>query len=217
MTVGQALRFNMPWLVEIALDEAFAAAEGGDCLPCRRLEELWYFIHLASDLQPSTAAAERSLDRNRQPVLGREGDDCISISYRVRRARHQWSAYLPSDVSGPDLIAKSLDGSRRRADPDQSRSKHCLGKRRILGKKAVPRVNSIGAAASGDLENLGNVEVSLRRGSAAQRVRLIRECDEQGVEVRVCIYCDAGKSGIGGRTYHPNGAPPSVRDNHPAY
>src|SRR4029453_4710964 len=121
----------MPWLVEIAFDEAVAAAECGDCLACRRLEELGYFIHLASDLQASAAAAERSLDRDGQPVLGREGNDCISISYRVRGARHQGSTDLLSDVSGPDLIAKSLDGSRRRADPDQSCGEHCFGKRRI--------------------------------------------------------------------------------------
>src|SRR4029453_9326542 len=127
MPVGQALRFNMPWLLEIAFDEAFAAAEGGNCLACRRLKERGYFIHLASDLQASAAAAERSFDRNGQPVLGREGNDRISVHYRVRRARHQGSADLLGDVSGPDLIAESFDGSRRGADPDQPTSERCLG------------------------------------------------------------------------------------------
>ena len=162
VAVGQALGFNMPRLVEIALDEALTTAEGGDCLARRGLEELGDFVHLAGDLQASAAAAECSFDRDRQSVLGREGDDRIGVIDWVRRAGHQGSADLLGNV-GPDLVAQRLDGSGGGPIQISPGSEHSFGKGRILSKKAVSRVDGVGAAAGGDVENLGDIEVGLRR------------------------------------------------------
>ncbi len=69
--VGQALRLDVAGLVEVPLDEALAAAEGGDRLADRRLEQLGDLLGAAGHLQPAPAAAEGRLDRDRQAVLVR--------------------------------------------------------------------------------------------------------------------------------------------------
>ena len=56
---------------------------------------------------------------------------------------------------------------------------HSLGKGGVLGQEAVPRMDGVGAATGRDVEDLGDVQVGLRRCRAAQRVRLVRERDEQ--------------------------------------
>ena len=75
--VGQHLRLDVPRPVEVALDEALAAAERGDRLAHRGVEQLRDLLQRAGDLQAAPAAAEGGLDRDRQPVLLGEGDDLV--------------------------------------------------------------------------------------------------------------------------------------------
>ena len=63
--VGKALSFDMPWLVQIALDETFTAAERCDRLAGRRVEEFGDLAQLPGDLETATTAAKSGLDRNR--------------------------------------------------------------------------------------------------------------------------------------------------------
>jgi hypothetical protein len=112
-------------------------------------------------------------------VLGRELDYCIGVVNRVRGAWDQRSADLLGDVSGPDLVAQCLDGGGRRSDPDEPGSEYGLGEGGVFCEKAIPWVNGVGAAAGCDVEDFGDVQLSLRRGGSAQRVCLIRERDEQ--------------------------------------
>ncbi len=75
--VGQALGLHVPGLVEVALDEALAAAERGDRLTHRRVVQLGDLFEGAGDLQTASATAEGGLDRDRQAVLLGEGDDLV--------------------------------------------------------------------------------------------------------------------------------------------
>ena len=94
--VGQHLRLDVAGLVQVALDEALAAAERRDGLAHRRLEQLGDLLERAGDLQAAPAAAERRLDRDRQAVLLGERDDLVGAGDRVggaghqRRARRAW-------------------------------------------------------------------------------------------------------------------------------
>ena len=81
--IRQALRLDVPRLVEVALDEALAAAESGDCFPYRRLVELGDLVLLACHLETATSATERRLDRDRQTVLAGEGEDLVGVLDRV--------------------------------------------------------------------------------------------------------------------------------------
>ena len=75
--VGEHLRLDVPRPVQVALDEALAAAERGHRLAHRGLEELGDLLHRAGDLEPAPAAAERGLDGDRQAVLLGERHDLV--------------------------------------------------------------------------------------------------------------------------------------------
>ena len=81
--VGQALGLDVARLVEVALDEALAAAERGDGLADGRLEQLGDLLEGAGDLQAATAAAVRRLDGDREAVLLGERDDLVGVLDRV--------------------------------------------------------------------------------------------------------------------------------------
>ena len=69
MLVRQDLRLDVPAALDVGLDEALAAAEGGAGLARRRVEQGGHLAGLAGDPQAAAAAAVHGLDRDRQPVL----------------------------------------------------------------------------------------------------------------------------------------------------
>ena len=165
VAVGEALRLDVARAVEVALDEALAAAERADGLADRGLEQLGDLLEGAGHLEPAPAAAERGLDRDRQPVLAGEGDHLVRVGDRVGGAGDQGSADLLRDVAGLHLVAQRGDRGRRRADPDQAGVQHGLREVGVLGQEPVAGVDRVGAGAGGDVEDLGHVEVGLRRAS----------------------------------------------------
>ena len=80
--VGEALGLDVARLVEVLLDEALAAAERGDRLAGRRLEQLGDLLAGAGDLEAAAAAAERGLDRDGQPELVDEREHLVGIRRR---------------------------------------------------------------------------------------------------------------------------------------
>src|SRR6187402_535930 len=103
--VGKTLSFDMPWLVQIALDETFTAAERCDRLAGRRVEEFGNLAQLPGDLETATTAAKSGLDRNRQPIFLGESDDGIGIVDRLGSAGNEGSADLLCDVASSHLVA----------------------------------------------------------------------------------------------------------------
>ena len=85
--IREALRLDVAGLVEVLLDEALAAAEGGDRLAGRGLEHLGDLVELARDLEPAPAAAVGGLDRDRQAELLGERDDLGRAGDRDRACR----------------------------------------------------------------------------------------------------------------------------------
>ena len=95
--VGQALGLDVPRLVEEPLDEALAAAEGGDRLAHGGLEQVGDLLDGAGDLEAAAATAVGRLDGDRQPVLLRERHDLV----RVRRPGRR----CPAPAGRPALVA----------------------------------------------------------------------------------------------------------------
>ena len=143
--VGQALGLHVPGPVEVALDEALAAAERGDRLADRRVVQLGDLLEGAGDLQAAAAAAEGGLDRDRQAVLLGEGDDLVGAGDRVGGAGDQRGAGALGDVPGGDLVAEVADGLRGRADPGQAGVQDRLGELGVLREEAVAGVDGVGA------------------------------------------------------------------------
>ncbi len=122
----------MPGVIEVALDEALAPAEGGDRLAHSRIEQLGDLLDGAGDLEASTATAEGGLDRYGEPVLLRERDDLIGTVHRVGCSWHLRGAGLLGDVASRHLVAERPDRRGRRTDPGEPGIDHGLGEVCIL-------------------------------------------------------------------------------------
>ncbi len=194
--VGQALGLHVPGLVEVALDEALAAAERGHRLADRRVVQLGDLFEGAGDLQAAPATAEGGLDGDRQAVLLGEGDDLLGTGDRVRGAGDQRGAGALRDVPGRDLVAEVADGLRRRADPGQVRVQDGLRELRVLRQESVPGVDGVGTGVRGGLQHLGDVQVAGGRGVTAQRERLVGRADMQSVPVRFGVDGYARDPGV---------------------
>ncbi len=210
--VGQALGLDVPRTVEVALHEALAAAEGGDRLAHGGLVQLVDLVGRAGDLEAAAAAAERRLDGDGQPVLGREGMHLVRALDRVGGAGHQRGAGGLRDVPRADLVAEGLDGRGRRADPDQPGVDDGLGELGVLRQEPVAGVHRVRAGAARDVEQLLDVEVGVGGALALQRERLVGEPHVQRVPVGVGVDGDGGDSGVGAGAGDADGDLATVRD-----
>ena len=113
--VGQALGLDVARPVEVALDEALAAAERRDRLADRGVEQLGDLLEGAGDLQAAAAAAEGRLDRDRQTVLLGERHDLVGALDRVRGARHQGRVRPGRRCGGPGPCRRGSRSPRGRA------------------------------------------------------------------------------------------------------
>jgi hypothetical protein len=152
--VGQALGLDVARSVQVALDEALAAAEGGDRLAGGRVEQLRDLLDGVCHLQPAATTAEGRLDRNRKTVLLGEGHDLVAALHRVRGAGHQGCVRPGRDVAGLDLVAQGVDRLGGGPDPDQSGGENRLGERGVLGQEAVAGVDRVSAGPGRDVEQL---------------------------------------------------------------
>ena len=212
--VGDDLRLDVAGLVQVALDEAFAAAEGGDGLAGGGVEQLGDLFDGAGDLHAAAAAAERGLDRDGHAVLLGERDDLVGVLDRVGGAGHQRGVGAGGDVAGRHLVAEVADRLRAGADPDQSGVEDGLGEVGVLGQEAVAGVDGVGAGLLGSVQQLLEHQVGLGGGLAAQRERLVGEPDMGCVGVGFGIDRHARVSGVLGCSDHPDRDLPAIGDKH---
>ena len=194
--VGDDLGFDVARLVQVALDEALAAAERGDGLAGGRVEQLGDLLDGAGHLHAAPAAAERGLDRDGDAVLLGELDDLVGVLDRVGGAGHQRGLGAGGDVTGGDLVAEVADGLRAGPDPDQPGVEHGLGEVGVLAQEAVAGVHGVGAGLGGGVEQLLEDQVGLRGGLPAQRERLVGEPDVGCVGVGLGVDRHALQPGI---------------------
>ena len=160
--VGDHLGLDVARLVQVALDEALAAAERRDGLAGGRLEQLGDLLDAARHLHAAPAAAEGGLDGDRHAVLLGERHHLVGVLDRVRGAGHQRRLGAGGDVAGGDLVAEVADGLRARADPDQPGVDDGLGEVGVLGEEAVPGVHGVGAGLGRGVQQLAEVQIRLR-------------------------------------------------------
>ncbi len=215
--VGQALGLDVARLVQVALHEALAPAEGRDGLADGGVVQLRHLFEGAGDLQAAPAAAEGGLDGDRQAVLLREGHDLLRARDRVGGAGHEGGAGALRDVTGRHLVAQVPDRLRRRADPDQARVQDRLRELGVLREEAVPRVDRVRARVLRGLEDLGDVQVAGGRSVTAQGERLVGRTDVQRVPVRLGVHGHAADTRVPARPGHTDSDFATVGDEHLAH
>ena len=172
--VGQALGLDVARLVEELLDQALAAAEGGDRLADRGLVGSGISSRVRATLRPRPPPPKTALIATGRPFsLANSTTSSASLTGSLVPGASGALALL-RDVLGLGLVAERLDRGRRRADPDQPGVDDGLGEVGVLGEEAVAGVHGVGAGLVGDRDDLGDVEVGLgrawrRRGSGPRR------------------------------------------------
>jgi hypothetical protein len=116
-------------------------------------------------------------------VLAGERHDLVGTADRVWSAGDQRGAYPLRDVPRLHLVAERDDRRRRRPDPGQAGIGHRFREARVLGEEAVAGVDGVRRGLLCDLEELVDVQVTVRRGPPVQGVRLVGHRDVQRVEI----------------------------------
>ncbi len=181
-------------LVQVALDEAFAATEGGDRSRTADSYSSGTSSRLRGDLQAPPATAEGGLDGDRQAVLLGEGHDLVGAD-RVGGAGHRgaparWAmcraATLSPRSGWPAAAGRSRSG-RRPARPGRS-ARSRRGTRSRGGRR--PRRSPW--RPGGPCRCPG----SWWRGCRRPGRSLVRSSDVQGVPVRVGVHGHARDPGV---------------------
>jgi hypothetical protein len=143
LSVTEHLHFDVPWALQEPLHEALATPERRDGLPGGGVECFRHVGEIPHDLQSSTAAAERRLDRDRQAMLFGERDGLGRPRERPIRSSRERRIDLQCDPSCGDLVTQRIDAVRGRADPDETRALDGAREFRALREESVSRVHGI--------------------------------------------------------------------------
>ena len=204
MLVGDHLSLDVARLVQVTLHEALTAAECGDGLAGRRLEQFGDLLEGAGHLHAATTAAERGLDGHRNAVLRGERDDFAGVLDRVGRAGNQRGICAGGDVACGHFVAEVADGLRAGSDPDEPGVDDGLGKIGVLREEPVTGVDGVGAGLGRGVEDLAEVEIGLGGGLPAQGERFVGKSHVGCVGIGFGVDGHAAQTRILGRPDHPD-------------
>jgi hypothetical protein len=101
-----------------------------------------------------------------------------------------------------------------RADPGEPGVDDGLSEVGVLGEEPVPGMHRVRPGPRRSIEQLGLVQVALRRGGATERERLVGEPHERGVTVVVGVDGHAAQARVAACPDHPDGDLAPVGDEH---
>ena len=156
---------------------------------------------------PAAAAAGDRLQHHRVADLRRHRGDLgvgrVSGQGRFG-AGHDRRPGADRGLARPGLAAHDPDRLGRRADERQAGLDAGLGERGVLGQEAIAGMHGIGAGAAGDVDQLGDVEIALRRRVAGERPRLAGGGDMRRLPIARGVDADAGQAEIAAGAGHPH-------------
>ncbi len=147
-----------------------------------------------------------------RPVLVGESEHFFRTGDRVGGAGRHRGPDGESDVTRLGLVAELADRVGRRADPGEAGGDDRLGEVGVLGEEAVAGMHAVGAGLLGDLDQLVDAQVRLRRGVAIQRVRLVRLPHMKGVPVGIGVDGNGSKAVVAAGPGNPDGNLSTVSD-----
>ena len=138
----------------------------------------------ADNLHAAAAAAGSGLEDDRKANLARQSFGFFVGANAAVRPRHGRDAKFNGGAFGGDLVAHQADVLGPRTDKLHVVVGENFGKARILGEKAVARMNSIGAGDLAGREQSRNVEIAVLGGRRADADALVGEPHMHGVSIR---------------------------------
>ena len=196
--VGEYLHLDVTWVDDQLLDVDVRVREVRLPLPPGALERLLRLRRVVHFLHALAAAARRGLDQERVAELVAERHQLVDRADGIGRSRDDRDACLLHCGAGGRLRPHQLDRGLRRADPDESGILNGPRERRVLGEKAVARMDGLRPGA------LRRVEDPVDQGADAR----LEHADLAGREPAVH---DQTHLGVLGRV-HVDHRPEPLRD-----
>ena len=210
--IREDLHLDVPRPDDGLLEEDTAVAERGGGFT-RRLRDGGRQLAGGLDApHAAAAAAGDGLHEDREADLVRLGDERVDVVGCRRGAQHG-DARRDGVLLGGDLVARHLEHPRGRADEGDAVLRGARGELRILGEKAVARVDGVGAGGQRDADDLVDVEVGADRMTLlADLVRFVRLLPVERTPVLPGEHRDGARSQLEGRPECANGDLTAVRD-----
>ena len=175
--VAQDLHLDVPHLGQPFLDEDGLAAEGELRFAAGAFERLLELDGLRDDAHAAAAAAVGGLDQG-GAVLGHEGACGADLLLGRAAKLDAWNHGDPGlqrQALGRHFVAHQRD--HLGAGPDEAQATLLAGARelRVLGEEAIARMDGVGAALPGHVQDLLDAQVGVDGPLAApDQVRLVR-------------------------------------------
>jgi hypothetical protein len=140
---------------------------------------------------PAPAATKRRLDDHRKATVVAKGLGLLERRHRRLGARDDGHVKLTRKGASLGLVAKALDHLGRRSHERDARLLAQFDKLGVLRKETIPRVYSVHAVGSGDLDDLLGGEVGPdRRFIAAHAERLVGLVSVHAPKVLLGVDCN---------------------------
>ena len=160
--VGEDLHLDVPRALHCLLEEHSRVTERAARLAHRLGKSRRQLIRGLDPAHAAPATAGDRLDEDGEADLGRLRHERVDIVRSIRRPQHRHPG-THGVLLGRDLVASHLED--RGGGPDEGDAGCCsfLGQFRVLGEEAVARVDGVGAALSGDADDLVDIQVGAHR------------------------------------------------------
>ena len=167
-SVGEHLNLDVTRSLEKPLQVYPRIAERLLGLAPRPLQSGLQLIEGAYDPHALPATARGGLEHQREADITRSHRRILATGYGVR-SRDDGHAGIPHELAGAGLVAHRLDRLRRRADEDDARFADGTGEIRVLGQKAVSRVNRLRVRLPGGGDQLASIQIAFGRPGGPDR------------------------------------------------
>ena len=157
--VGEDLHLDVLGLHEVLLDEDVVIAEGLARLALDELERGDDVLGHLAQAHAAAAAAGRRLEDDGEAEADGLLERLLPVAQGLGAAGDDRHAALHGDLLGRELVAHLAEHVARGADERDAGLFAGAGKVRVLGQEAVARVDGVDAAALGQVDDLGDVEI----------------------------------------------------------
>ena len=157
--VGQDLHLDVLGLHEVLLDEDVVIAEGLARLALDELERGDDVLGHLAQAHTAAAAAGRRLEDDGEAEADGLLERLLPVAQGLGAAGDDRHAALHGDLLGRELVAHLAEHVARGADERDAGFFAGAGEVRVFGQEAVARVDGIDAAALGQVDDLGDVEI----------------------------------------------------------